>query len=83
ELNRADFMRALLFGQINYAQSAKYVKKYGLSDISSFAMVVSCLAKNNSEVKTILKAYMTDDAGEEVYIDETQIALVKYVDDEI
>ena len=83
ELTREEFMHSLLFGDINYAQSAKYVKKFGLSDISAFAMVVSVKAKSNADVKNILNIYMADDAGEVVSVDETQIALVKFVDEEI
>ena len=83
ELTREEFMRSILFGEINYAQSAKYVKKFGFSDVSAFAMVVSVKVKYNAEVKNILNAYMTDGAGQVISIDESQIALVKFVDEEI
>ena len=83
ELTREEFIRSLLFSEMNYAQSAKYVKKFGLSDVRAFAMVVSVNVKARAEVKNILNIYMATDAGEVVSIDETQIALVKFVDEEI
>ncbi len=79
-LSRSEFLRSVLIGEINYSQTARYKKKFAMEDSPAFVMLVSLPAKLANDVKNILKAYINSSSGEIVVIDESQLALVKFID---
>ncbi len=81
-LDRAEFFRSVLIGEISYAQTARYKKKFGINDTPAFVMLVSVEGKLASDAGAILKAYVNSDSGEVVVIDESTFAIVKFVDEE-
>lgn len=80
-LSRSDFCRAILLGETNYSQVIRYQKKYGMKDMPAFVMVITA-TKMISEVVNVLKNYSEDRTDFVVKIDETQLAFVKFIDEE-
>ncbi len=79
---RSEFLRSVLIGEISYSQTARYKKKFGVTDCSAFVMLATLPDKTASDVETILKAYINSSSGEVVIIDETSLAIVKFIDEE-
>ncbi len=81
-LDRAEFLRAVLIGEISYAQTARYKKKFGIEDAPAFVMLATLDSKQSSDAGAILKAYINSTSGEVVWIDDGTFALIKLVDEE-
>ena len=81
-LNREEFLRAVLLGDVNFSQTVRYVKKFSVPDTPAFVMVVAVKPKSSSDVRNILRTYMNASSGEVVIIDESQLALIKFIDSE-
>ena len=81
-LSREEFCSAVLFGEANYSQVERYVKKYGIKNSPSFVLVLSTTEGAAGEVKNLLKNFSMDTADLVMEIDPTKIALVKFVMDE-
>lgn len=82
ELSKSEFVKATLFGEVNFSQVAKYTKKYGISDKPVFAMLLTANDKAIQDILSVLKTYMSSSLGEVVDIDENQLVLIKFIDDE-
>ncbi len=81
-LTKAEFMRAVLLGEISFAQTAKYKKKFGISDVEAFVMLATLDDKRSSDVGGILKTYINSSSGEIVSMDDNSFAIIKFVDEE-
>ncbi len=81
-LDRAEFLRSVLIGEISYAQTARYKKKFGVLDVPSFVMIATVDAKLANDAGAILKTYINSTSGEVVGIDDGTFALIKFVDEE-
>ncbi len=80
-LSRRDFIKAILFGEANYSQVNKYMRKYSMKNLPAFVMVVS--AQNNliDDVMNVLSNYSSEDSDFVVKTPEKQIAFVKFIDE--
>lgn len=81
-LSKEEFCKAILLGETNHAQVAKYMQKYNFADAPCFVMVVSVTPNATSDVKNVLKTYGAEGKDFVVEIDERQLAFVKFVDDD-
>ncbi len=81
-LSRVDFCKAILLGEANYSQIIRYQKKYGMRDMPAFVMIISAENRQLSEVINVLKNYSEDKSDFVIKIDDTQIAFVKFVDED-
>ena len=81
-LNREEFLRSALLGDVNFSQTVRYGKKFSVPDTPAFVMVVTVNPVSASDVQNILKTYMNASSGELVIIDEGQFALIKFIDAE-
>ena len=81
-LSKEKFCKAILLGETNHAQVAKYMQKYNFTDAPCFVMVVSVKPNATSDVKNVLKTYGAEGKDFVVEIDERQLAFVKFVDDD-
>ncbi len=82
-LTRAEFLRSVLIGEINYLQTARYKKKFALEDAPAFVMLATVNNKSISEVQILLKTYVNAHSGEVVALDDSSLAIIKFIDDEI
>ena len=81
-LSRTDFLKAVLLGEANFSQINRYMKKYSVRDMPAFVMVVTVSASVKEEVLNVLNNYVSGGSDFLVPIDDTQLALVKFVDEE-
>ena len=81
-MSRSDFCKAILLGETSHTQISRYMRKYAMRDIPSFVMVVSVNAAACEEVKNVLKTYGSEGLDFVVEIDKTQLAFVKFIDDQ-
>ncbi len=81
-LSRAEFLKAILLGEANYSQINRYMRKYGMEDLPAFVMIVSVNSGSTNDVMDILKNYASGTSDFVVKIDETLLALVKFIDEE-
>ena len=82
ELTKNEFIRALVLGEVGYSQAIRYLKKFSIKDESAFVMIVTVEPKALADIKSILREYMNERAGFVVTIDESQLAIVKFIDEE-
>ncbi len=81
-LTKTDFLRSVLIGEISYSQTARYKKRFGVTDSPAFVMLATLPDKINVDAQTILKAYINSTSGEVIVIDDTSLALIKFIDEE-
>ena len=81
-MSRSDFCKAILLGETNHTQIARYMRKYAMRDIPAFVMVISCTYSAREDVKQVLNTYGSDGLDFVVEIDECQLAFVKFIDEE-
>jgi len=81
-LNREEFLRSALLGDINFSQTVRYAKKFSVPNAPAFIMLVSLDSKTVADVQAILRTYIDADSGEIVVIDEGQFALIKFIDNQ-
>ena len=79
-LSRADFCKAILLGETNHSQIARYMRKYSMKDVPAFVMVVNVQASALEEVKSILQTCGVEELDFAVQIDAEQLAFVKFVE---
>ncbi len=82
-LDREEFFRAIVLGEISYAQTARYKKKFNITDKPAFVMVATTSAKLSTDAYAILKAYINSSSGEVVIIDDGVFAIVKFMDEDM
>ena len=81
-ISRADFCKAILLGETNHSQISRYMRKYSMKDIPAFVMVVGVQKPMLEEVKNVLKTYGAEGLDFVVEIDSTQLAFVKFIDND-
>ncbi len=80
-LNKKDFLRAVLFGEVNFTQVDRYMKKFSLKDSSAFVMVLSAKESEIALVKSSLSNYCSSSSDFVQEIDKTSLAFVKFAED--
>lgn len=80
-LSRRDFVRAILFGETNYSQVSRYMRKYSMKDTPAFVMVVTTKNETIDDVKNVLYNYSSEDTDFVIVTSDTQLAFVKFIDD--
>ncbi len=82
-LDRAEFLRSVLIGEISYAQTARYKKKFNILDEPAFVMIATMDSSQAQDAGNILKTYINLQSGEVVLIDDSTFALIKFIDEEV
>lgn len=80
-LSRSDFLRAVLFGEVNFTQIDRYMKKFGLKDSSAFVMVLSGEKEQIASIKNSLNNYCSSSGDFVQEIDDKNLAFVKFAED--
>jgi carbohydrate diacid regulator len=80
-LSRRDFVRAILFGETNYSQVNRYMRKYSMKDTPAFVMVVNVAPESLEDVRDVLYNYSSEDTDFVIVTPESQLAFVKFIDD--
>ncbi|MBE5733963.1 MAG: hypothetical protein E7347_02800 [Clostridiales bacterium] len=81
-LSRTDFCKAILLGETNYTQISRYMRKYSMKDMPAFVMVIGVAQSKINDVKNLLANFVVDGIDFVVEIDESQLAFVKFMDDD-
>lgn len=81
-LSRTDFCKAILLGETNHSQIARYMRKYSMRDVPSFVMIIGVAEDSLAEVLELLSNYGADGLDFVVKIDGEQLAYVKFIDDD-
>lgn len=82
ELSVEDFYKEVLLGELSYSQLRKYASKYSVPDMECFVMLLNVPSKDLLDVKTILEEYTAGSLDYSLKLNETQCALIKFVDEE-
>ncbi len=77
-LSKADFFKAILFGDANHSQISRYMKKYAIKDVPSFVLLVGVDSEHANEIKEVLST-CAEDNDLAIKIDEEQLAFVKFL----
>ena len=80
-LSRADFFKAILFGEANHSQIIRYMKKYGIKEMPSFVLLVGVDGERINDIKEVLST-CAEENDLVVRIDDEQIAFVKFLAEE-
>ncbi len=80
-LSKADFFKAILFGEANHSQISRYMKKYGIKDVPAFVLLVSVESEYIDEIRDVLST-CAEENDFVVKIDDEQLAFVKFLMDE-
>ena len=81
-VSREDFCKAILLGETNYTQISRYMRKYLMKDMPAFVVLVCVETGAREDVKAVLSTYGSEGLDFVVTIDETQLAFVKFIDEE-
>ena len=82
-LSREDFYKAILFGETNHTQIAKYARKFEIKDMPAFVMLITTSEKAYLDVQHVLRTYSDESLDFAIDIGDNQIAYVKFVDETI
>lgn len=80
-LEKEDFFKALLFGEIDEAKIKKHAHKYGLFDKKVCAILIDS-SNSATDVCEVANYYSEEDVCFAVALDESECVLVKYCDEE-
>ncbi len=80
-LSKEEFMRSLLFGELNFVDISNGCTKFSLTDGEACVMVVSYIAGRGKEVINILNAYNSSSKDLAIKIDNTSCAFIKFADE--
>ena len=81
-LNKQEFLKMALFGEIGQAQIYKYMRKFSITDQPAYAMLVSVEKEFISDVKNILSS--SAEGNDFVTMtDDDQVAFAKFVDESL
>ena len=78
---KEDFLRALIFGELNYGEISSGCTKYSLIDGEACVMLVSYSAGRGKEVINILNNYSSSSRDYAFKIDNTSCAFIKFADE--
>lgn len=81
DLSRTDFYKAILFGELNYSQLRKYIRKFSIPDVPSCVMIINTESERIDEVINLLKTYSNDNMDFVVRLDDSQCAFIKFNDE--
>lgn len=82
EITRSEFLKSVLLGEMSYSRTIRYMKKYGFKDKPAFVMLAFCDNGLSNELVSVLNVYMDEKSGVVVSVDESQLAIIKFVDAE-
>ncbi len=77
-LSKADFFKAILFGEANHSQISRYMKKYGIKDVPSCVLLVGVNSEHVEEIKEVLST-CAEENDLVIKIDDEQLAFVKFL----
>ncbi|MBQ3116054.1 MAG: helix-turn-helix domain-containing protein [Clostridia bacterium] len=81
-LSKADFLRAVLFGEVNHTQIDRYVKKFRIKDGPVCVMILSGQKSDIALIKSILINYCSSSNDFVQEVDAFNLAFVKFSDGE-
>lgn len=81
-LNKAEFCDSVLFGEANYAQIDRYMKKYGIKDSPVFVMIITTQPEVLKEVASLLNNFTAETSDFVTIVDDKKIAFVKFIGEE-
>lgn len=81
DMSRTDFYKAILFGELNYSQLRKYIRKFSIPDVPSCVMIINTESERIDEVINLLKTYSNDNMDFVVRLDDSQCAFIKFNDE--
>jgi carbohydrate diacid regulator len=81
-LSRRDFVKAILFGEANYTQVNRYMRKYSMKDTPAFVMVISVDKERLDGVKEVLLNFSSEDSDFVIVTPESRLAFVKFMDED-
>lgn len=81
--NRSDFIHALLFGEIDYVDIQKYVKKFNVMVRSACVMLITCKTGKTSDIQDVLIGFGEDSLDIVLPIDDRQCVLIKTLDSNV
>ncbi len=80
-LSKADFFKAILFGEANHSQISRYMKKYGIKDHTSCVFLIGVNSEHVDEIKEVLST-CAEPNDLAIKIDDEQLAFVKFLIEE-
>ena len=80
-LSKTEFFKAILLGETNHAQIARYMRKYAIKNMPAFVMLLSVRDTSIDDIVTLLSNYTSEGMDFVVKIDEEQLAFVKFMDE--
>ncbi len=81
-LSKSEFFKSVLFGELSHSQIYKYMRKFTLLDLPSFTMLIGVEPDKMDDVSAILTS-CCEDMDFTVTVDDGQIALVRFIKEEI
>lgn len=81
-LSKTDFLRAVLFGEVNHTQIDRYIKKFRIKDKPVYVMILSGKQSEMVLIKSILSNYCYSSGDFVQEIDASNLAFVKFSDEE-
>lgn len=79
-LSKTEFFKAILLGETNHAQIARYMRKYAIKNMPAFVMLIT-VRELIDDIVGLLNNYASDGMDFVVKIDDEQLAFVKFVAD--
>ena len=81
-LNKQEFLKMVLFGEIGQAQIYKYMRKFSIKDQPVYAMLISVEKEFIEDVKNVLSS-SADGNDFVATTDDEQVAFAKFVDESL
>ena len=80
DLNKTEFMKALLLGEMSASQIARYSAKFSLPKYSAFVMLLCYSGGSAGDVKNVFSNYIGGGADVLVPLSDSEFAVVKFCD---
>ncbi len=81
--SKTDFIHALLFGEIDYVDIQKYVKKFKVMVRSACVMLITCKTGKSSDIQDVLIGFGEDSLDIVLPLDDRQCVLIKTLDSNV
>lgn len=83
EYTKSIFIKELLNGETDDAETSKHIKNFKISTAPVCAMIIYSNAGRLNEVEEVLSSFLQDSADEIVSIDDKQCVLIKFMDESV
>lgn len=79
-LSKTEFYKALIFGELSFSQSRRYVNKFSIPERSCSANLIVLENGNTEDIKPVVLNYVSNSRDIVITLDEKQCVFIKFDD---